>query len=529
MTMFEKKDPPQAPENDALQDDNAIIDLTEEVVINTEEDHGIIELTDDLDEDTPVSDDKDKSFEDEEDEDADGPARTDKIESHDDDFTFDPDHYGAGDEGTMREDRIIASAVAESQGPEADDNQELAEEFDRNALEDDDVVIVDNSQDEMDEGLSGMTDGHTGDTQRDEDLFDHEEKLELEYELDEDEDELIELDDERADDDQDFVNIFLSDSKESDRSDHSDEPAEFLELDSEESDDLTDLDAEPESEPEMIAAMDDEAPEFGDNDDLSDLDTATGLEFAEDEDIVALADEEPAEFERDGGLLDLGDTADLEEFDLDNLDTDNKDDVIEITEFDEHFPADNDTLLEQTGMLDIPGDEEEDFLELIDVEEDNLSQDEEIKDFDDTAGKDEYSEVDRFLSDGLEEDDLLGVATEPIFSKDLEDKKLEKESNESVSSDVLEGNEPQDEALEPIFGDAPGEEDGPEEEIMEGDEEVLAATQESAVETETLFSENEDFKFNFEPGAFSRQVDRLDSILAEDAAHEPDVASSTLR
>ena len=58
---------------------------------------------------------------------------------------------------------------------------------------------------------------------RDEDVFDLEEEIELEYELDDDEDEIIELDDERTEDNQDFVDLMLGVSKESDQSDDDDD------------------------------------------------------------------------------------------------------------------------------------------------------------------------------------------------------------------------------------------------------------------------------------------------------------------
>ena len=85
-------------------------------------------------------------------------------------------------------------------------------------------------------------------------------------EVEEDDDELIAIDDERDEDQPDFVSMVLSESAESDRRDQTDEATEFLEPEPDEPDD--------------------------------------------DEPMVALAEEESPEFDSDEGLLDLDDTAD---------------------------------------------------------------------------------------------------------------------------------------------------------------------------------------------------------------------------
>jgi hypothetical protein len=392
--MFKKKNPPQASVNATSPEDDDIIDLTEEVVIKTEAENGIIDLTDDLDEDTLTAGDKDKSL-----------------------------------------------------------------------------------ADEMDQDLTGVTDGDTGDTKREEDLFDHEEKVELEYESDEDAHELIELDDERADESQDFVNIVLSESTESDRSDPSHESAAPLEQDSAESDNIIAPDAERENESEIIAAADDEAPEFVDSAALSDLETVTGFEFEEDDkDDGAPADEEPQEFE-----------------------TENEDDITEITEFDAHYPAADEALLKQSGILGASAAEEEGFLELIEVEEDNLTEDKDLTGVGDLAGQFKYGEVNHLFSDGLEETPQKGV-TEPAFNEEL---KEENPANDTITGRVR----------------AALDEEG---RIMEDDKEDLAARRDLASEASNLAPQDEKSRFNFAPGIISQQVDRLDTLLSEDSTRRPD-------
>ena len=54
MNMIDEKDPRQESVKADSSDDEVIIDLTEEVIIKTEDDNGIFELTEDLAEDEMV-------------------------------------------------------------------------------------------------------------------------------------------------------------------------------------------------------------------------------------------------------------------------------------------------------------------------------------------------------------------------------------------------------------------------------------------------------------------------------------------
>ncbi len=578
MNMIDEKNPRQESVKADSSDDEVIINLTDEVVIKTEDDNGILELAEDMADDAPQIDDEGKASEVEEDEDIIALEETGKIKSQEDEAIIEMDDQVAEDQDEIVEDQLIASAIEESLGADEDEDQEVTEEFDLNASDEDDTLLMDNAQDETDGHLSAMIGDDTAQAQRDEDVFDLEEEIELEYERDEDEDELIDLDDERAEDNQDFVDLVLGQSKESDPSDDSEEPTEYLELEPEEPDDIIVLDADRDDDTEIIALAEDEAPEFVDSDDLPELEAVSELDFEDEEDaediltvdehetdssddiiaraveqslgsdddreqvdlaeeaefeledkddlldlddsqedgeeIVALAEEEPLKFESDGDLLDLDEGADLEADDevipldgFNNLEAENEGDIIEITEFDQYFPADGEVLLKQSGMLDASGADEEDFLELIDIEEDSLSEDEKIIEFSDSPVKTENAEVNQLFSDGLEEDEPETIAPEPILSDDLENKLLENG------------------VTEPIFSDSSEKETGLDDEDMEAAEETPDVSLELTAETETPSSEDEKFEFNFDPSTIAQQVDRLDTFLSEDSADEPEVAS----
>jgi hypothetical protein len=413
-----------------------------------------------------------------------------------------------------------------------DDAEEMTEQFDLNAFDGEDILIVDNTQDEADENITAMADSEAAGSHRDEDLLDLEEEIELEFESDEDEDELIELDDERAEDNQDFVDLMLGVSKESDQSDDDDKPAEYLEFETEKRDDIIVSDADRDPDTEVIDLAEDEAPKFVDSDDLPDLEAISGLDFEieedeedsltidehetdssddiiaravqqslssdddrepvdladeaefgledddalldldgskeDDEEILALAEKEPLSLGNDEDLLDWDEETDLEADDeiipldgFNDLEAEDGEDIIEITEFDQHFPADSEALLKQSGILDASKADEEDFLELIDIEEDSLSDDEEIIEFSDSPATIEDDKINQSFSDDLEEDQLETVTPESIFSADLADKTLENELTD----------------------------------------------------------------FDFDPSSIAQQADRLDTFLSEDAADEPKAVS----
>jgi hypothetical protein len=210
---------------------------------------------------------------------------------------------------------------------------------------------------------------------------------------------------------------------------------------------------------------------------------------------VPLEDAESLDFENDNGLLvDLEDVTELEDDDeiipLDgsgDFDAESEDDIVEITEFDQHYPTDSDKMLEQAGILDTADEEEDDFLELIEVEEDRQTEEEAIIGSGEWDEKSEFTKLDDFFSEESEEEELEPKAAETDFDNASPDEwQLAKQEAEDAE-------------------DAPAPE--------------LAA------QTAVPESEDEAFNFNFDPGAIAQQVDRLDAFLSEDPIDEPEAAS----
>jgi len=557
--MIDEKDPrPKSVIADS-SDDDVIIDLTDEVIIKTEKEDEILDLTDDLPAKAPKTVEKDKTSEIAEDADIIASNETEISESQGDGTIIDRTGQIEEDQDDVDEDQLIASAIAESVGADEDEDREVTEEFDLNASDDDGILIMDNDRNEAHENLSAMAGDRTAEENENEDLFDLEEEIELEYELDDDEDELIDLDNERGAESQEFVDLLLDESTASEPRDGDEEPTEFLDLESVAQDDIIDLDADRDEDAPMVTLAEDEAPEFSDSDDLPDLEAASELDFEgledeegspavdelgadssddiiaraveqslgsdenpdrvdltresefemedehdlldldhseeDDEEILALADEEPIEFERDDDLLDLDEGEDLEADDevipLDGLvdhESENDDDIIEITEFDQHFPTDGEALLRQSGILEASGADEDDFLELIDIEQDHLSENEGTDEFSDPSLKIAEDRLNQFFSDDQVTDESETSAPKSVFSDDLDDKWLEDEA-------------------------------------METAEEASDVNAESTSETEALFRKDENFEFNFDPNSIAQQVDRLDSLLSDDSADEPEGAS----
>jgi hypothetical protein len=211
--------------------------------------------------------------------------------------------------------------------------------------------------------------------------------------------------------------------------------------------------------------------------------------------ILALEDDETLEFEDEDGLLvDLEDAAEFEDDDKiiplngpEALDVEDEDDIVEITEFDQHYPIDSDNMLEKAGIIDASGTDEDDFLELIEVEEELGAEQETIAGSEESDEKTEFVELEEFFNEDLEKDG-------PEF--------------EAAAADLI--NSPQDD-LQPA-----GE--------MEGEAADIPDI-ESAGQNDTPDSEDEAFDFNFDAGSIAQQVDRLDAFLSEDTIDEPEMAS----
>jgi pilus assembly protein FimV len=196
-------------------------------------------------------------------------------------------------------------------------------------------------------------------------------------------------------------------------------------------------------------------------DDLPDIDDEVDLEF-EDEEAVPDSDHSDAP-ESDVEVLALED--------LEDNPVEEEDDVIEITEFDEHFPEEAEKRLERAGVLNASNSDEGEFLELIEIEDDDMSADEEVIKFSNSEDQIDEDEIDNFFSDSLED--------EPAFENE-------------------------------------------EDETVEGEP---AMSTDMAMATASTADEEDEFNFDFNSSEISQQVDRLDTFLSDDSAPEPDVAS----
>ncbi|MEJ2169367.1 MAG: hypothetical protein P8X90_27990 [Desulfobacterales bacterium] len=555
-------------------------------MIKAEENDGIKKLTDDLDDppDAALETDNGENLKDLTA--GKSPSNSDAL---DEDVILELDAPLTDDETEMEEDDLIASVVNDTLLLDEEEPSNKDDEFDFETSDDDDnVIIMDNEQDLADvslpdtadedastaetdadvvivnnaplgedEDLIAMEDDGASEAGSEENIFDLEEEIDLEYELDEDEEELIGLDDERAENQPDFADVVLGENAQTGRRDHTEEPAEFFNSASPREDNIMDMNEAEDETPPITAAMEPGSLKNYDTEDLPDLAAGPELDFEnddepenvagrfgeetdsgdeiiartvrqslrinagterfkpagdaeskpnEDEDvipletdpqedapIVALEDDEPLHFEDDKGLLvDLEDVTELEDEDeivpLDDSDdyyTEKEDDIVEITEFDQHYPSDSDKVLQQAGILDPTDEEEEDFLELIEVEENRQDEDEaEIIGTGDWDDKDEYTKLDNFFNEELEE------SSQPATDETAIKRFLPGDS-------VLTDKEAEDAEVAP----------------------------EAAAANDASDSKADPFDFDFDPRAIARQVDGLDAFLSEDSIDEPEVAS----
>ena len=150
--------------------------------------------------------------------------------------------------------------------------------------------------------------------------------------------------------------------------------------------------------------------EYDDDEDEIDFFT-DDEELDADNDVIAMPSEASPTFGEDGNGIDM--LADIEfereEGDgimplaeLDNDDVETDDDIIEITEFDQHFSDDDDETLAHAGLLDASDLKDEDFLELFDIEEEGPMDDEEMRELSESEEKAVEAELSRFFDDAQE-------------------------------------------------------------------------------------------------------------------------------
>jgi hypothetical protein len=484
VNMPEKKDPHQ--KISPVDYDDDIIELTDEIISKPQGDEEIIDLQDNG---TAVFQKP-----------SDIPAIKDDI--------IDLDEVVADDENNMGEDDIIASAIVDSLDVDGDDLQEdrirLTEESEIVFEQDDDVIMLD-EEDGDPAAVSHLAEPETG---KDEEIFDSEEEIVLEYESGEDEDDFFDIEDMKTIEE---LEIITMDDEEPDESVDEDilfDPVASLDLSPDADNEIIAMSDDPQKVPDLMAFDEEEALESKEGDDLPDLTDELEMEFTEDigimaeddeqskaedlaaktlEEIRELAEEDALpgidddmdlEFEDGEGSPGIDDLKDLEPEDeilpLDNLDdgaVEEEDDIIEITEFDEHFLEEDENQFKRADVLDASDPDEDDFLELIELEEDDSADNEEVLEFSNSDEQIREDEIDNFFSETLEDGPVLG-----------------------------------NDEIEPA-------------------EETPALSADMAMAPALSADENGEFDFRFGSSEISDQVDRLDPFLSEDSTTEPEIAS----
>ena len=481
--MPEKKDPHQ--KISPVDYDDDIIELTDEVITEPQGDDEIIDL-----QDTGTAVPQKPS---------DLPAKKDDI--------IDLDEAVEDDESTMGEDDMIASAIVDSLGVDDDNLQEdrinLSDESDISFEQDDDIIIL-NDDDDDPTAVSNRAEPLT---EKDDKVFDSEEEIKLEYKSDEDEYDTFDLNDMKTMEELETITMADEDPDETVDEDILFDPVASLDLSSVEDEKIIAMNDDPQKSPDLMAFDDEETLEFEESDDLPDLTDELEFEFPEDSDSMPEDDEQAAaedlaattleeirelaekealpdveddmdlEFEDDEGSPGIDDLDDLEPEDeilplevLDDSAIEEEDDIIEITEFDEHFAEEDEKEFERAGVLDASDPDEDDFLELIEVEEDDPAVNGEVLDFNNSDEQINDDEIDNFFRETMED--------EPVF----------------------------------------------ENEEIESAEKTTALSTDMAMPTALPADGNEEFDFRFGSSEISDQVDRLDSFLSEDPATDPDVA-----
>ena len=168
-------------------------------------------------------------------------------------------------------------------------------------------------------------------------------------------------------------------------------------------------------------------------------------EEVEDDEVIAMPSELSPTFGEDGEEIDMQLDSEFEReegaeikpgTESDNDDNETDDDIIEIMEFDRHYPDDDD-VLEDTGILDpsVPEEEDflefsddleegpqeavemedEDFLDLFDVDEESPEQKEEIRELSESEEKAVEDEMRRFFDDAFDDkSDIENDTAQPV-------------------------------------------------------------------------------------------------------------------
>jgi hypothetical protein len=444
--MSEKEDYPQESDPTASSDEDIIIDLTDEVVVKTDDSNETVDFREAVSPDSSGSNDLELSFDDEEDlielEDTDWDAETNGGWLRDIEDPFPDD-----------DDMTIASEIDESIGLNDEDQLYLPEDADQEFDNEDEIFLSDDDETEKIQYVTYREASEpTGNEEGVEEL-EIEEEIELDIPTDAEEDfEFVGLDEEHGEDDEDIIATAVNDSVSI--KDDQMKLAEGLDLTSGEDNDFIDLDSEnhEDNDDDFFALAEEVSLDFEEEKELFNFDNDSDLEFDEDADIaslgadqaendaiISLADEEPSDFDEDETQFEIDDKGDLEsEADTEIIPLeDSKDiiaaaeqkenqeeeEIIEITEFDEHFPTVKD-LVEPEEAFSESKAQPDDSPEIFEIDEESFEQrketvslsDSEDERIDHEAMFDAQSDLENNITDKLEKlaamepDDVMSAA-----------------------------------------------------------------------------------------------------------------------
>ncbi|MGD9194059.1 MAG: hypothetical protein PVH58_19220 [Desulfobacterales bacterium] len=428
--MSEKEDYPQESDPTASSDEDIIIDLTDEVVVKTDDSNETVDFREAVSPDSSGSNDLELSFDDEEDlielEDTDWDAETNGGWLRDIEDPFPDD-----------DDMTIASEIDESIGLNDEDQLYLPEDADQEFDNEDEIFLSDDDETEKFQDVTYREASEpTGNEEGVEEL-EIEEEIELDIPTDAEEDfEFVGLDEEHGEDGEDIIATAVNDSVSI--KDDQMKLAEGLDLTSGEDNDFIDLDSEnhEDNDDDFFALAEEVSDlEFDEDADIASL----GADQAENDAIISLADEEPSDFDEDETQFEIDDKGDLEsEADTEIIPLeDSKDiiaaaeqkenqeeeEIIEITEFDEHFPTVKD-LVEPEEAFSESKAQPDDSPEIFEIDEESFEQrketvslsDSEDERIDHEAMFDAQSDLENNITDKLEKlaamepDDVMSAA-----------------------------------------------------------------------------------------------------------------------
>ena len=431
--MSEKEDYPQESDPTASSDEDIIIDLTDEVVAKTDDSNETVDFREAVSPDSSRSNDLELSFDDEEDlielEDTDWDAESNGGWLRDIEDPFPDD-----------DDMTIASEIDESIGLDDEDQLYLPEDADQEFDSEDEIFLSDDDETEKIQDVTYREASESTGNEEGVEELEIEEEIELDIPTDAEEDfEFVGLDEEHGEDGEDIIATAVNDSVSI--KDDQMKLAEGLDLTSGEDNDFIDLDSEnhEDNDDDFFALAEEVSLDFEEEKELFDFDDDSDLEFDEDADIaslgadqaendaiISLSDEEPSDFDEDETQFEIDAKGDLEsEADTEIIPLeDSKDiiaaaaeqkedqeeeEIIEITEFDEHFPTVKD-LVEPEEAFSESKAQPDDSPEIFEIDEESFEQREETVSLSDSEDEridheamfDAQSDLENNITDKLE-------------------------------------------------------------------------------------------------------------------------------